>query len=369
MNHGASSSTSPNGNGNGNGDPYHSPYAHDETDELDLLGDDSHHHADDDTTTILRDDPLQADLSSPLTFKRKQKQSGFLSQPARLFNALTGRASNHNHTNPSSSFAPQPTRHHDRPPPTDHHHHPSTHLDPILTNTNKDAHPLDWHVEGPGRRVGYEDLTAIDWIFEYTKERQRQRALHASSSSSPSSSSPSTTLPALLSYLARLLDASQVWIVLILSGLAVGALAAGIDVATDWLGDIKYGFCSSSVDGGRFYLSKTACCYGYDESSLCAGWKTWGEVFLGEKGKGSGAGKWVVEGGVYLVLAVVLGTAAAVLVREFAVYARHSGIPEIKTVLGGFIIRRFLGVQTLVTKSLGLVGLVFLIRHDDCGIY
>lgn len=36
-------------------------------------------------------------------------------------------------------------------------------------------------------------------------------------------------------------------------------------------------------------------------------------------------------------------------------YAKHSGIPEIKTVLGGFVIRRFLGAWTLVTKSLGLV--------------
>lgn len=36
-------------------------------------------------------------------------------------------------------------------------------------------------------------------------------------------------------------------------------------------------------------------------------------------------------------------------------YAKHSGIPEIKTVLGGFVIRRFLGTWTLITKSLGLV--------------
>jgi hypothetical protein len=37
-------------------------------------------------------------------------------------------------------------------------------------------------------------------------------------------------------------------------------------------------------------------------------------------------------------------------------YAKHSGIPEIKTVLGGFVIRRFMGTWTLVIKSLGLVG-------------
>jgi chloride channel 3/4/5 len=58
---------------------------------------------------------------------------------------------------------------------------------------------------------------------------------------------------------------------------------------------------------------------------------------------------------------VTFALLAAVLVKEFAIYAKHSGIPELKTVLGGFIIRRFLGVWTLVTKSLGLVSLSGLI--------
>lgn len=46
---------------------------------------------------------------------------------------------------------------------------------------------------------------------------------------------------------------------------------------------------------------------------------------------------------------------SALLVQIYAVHAQHSGIPEIKTVLGGFIIRRFLGAWTLITKSFGLV--------------
>lgn len=46
---------------------------------------------------------------------------------------------------------------------------------------------------------------------------------------------------------------------------------------------------------------------------------------------------------------------AAVLVQEYAIYAKHSGIPEIKTVLGGFVIRRYLGLWTLIIKSIGLV--------------
>jgi chloride channel 3/4/5 len=41
-------------------------------------------------------------------------------------------------------------------------------------------------------------------------------------------------------------------------------------------------------------------------------------------------------------------------VKNYAIHAKHSGIPEIKTVLGGFVIRRFMGSWTLVIKSLGL---------------
>lgn len=43
------------------------------------------------------------------------------------------------------------------------------------------------------------------------------------------------------------------------------------------------------------------------------------------------------------------------LVRSYAPYAKHSGIPEIKTVLGGFVMKRFMGGWTLAIKSLGLV--------------
>ena len=52
---------------------------------------------------------------------------------------------------------------------------------------------------------------------------------------------------------------------------------------------------------------------------------------------------------------VFFAICASVLVKRYAIYARHSGIPEIKTVLGGFVIRRFMGAWTLVIKSIGLV--------------
>ena len=122
------------------------------------------------------------------------------------------------------------------------------------THGQKDGGPLDWYVEGPGRRVGYDDMTAIDWIFEYTKERQRLRVLYSSATG-------------LVGYAQQLLDASQVWWVLIGTGLAVGILAACIDVASDWLGDLKTGYCKNGPGGGKFYLNKGFCCWGLEGMS------------------------------------------------------------------------------------------------------
>ncbi|VDH95093.1 Hypothetical predicted protein [Mytilus galloprovincialis] len=46
---------------------------------------------------------------------------------------------------------------------------------------------------------------------------------------------------------------------------------------------------------------------------------------------------------------------ASMFVHSFAPYACGSGIPEIKTILSGFIIRGYLGKWTLLTKSVGMM--------------
>lgn len=115
----------------------------------------------------------------------------------------------------------------------------------------KEDEPLDWYVEGPGRRLAYDDLTAIDWVFEYTKERQRKRLLYSSGQG-------------VLGHVRQLLDASHVWVVLVATGIAVGLIAACIDIASDWLGDLKLGYCKGEEGFGQFYLNKGFCCWGHE---------------------------------------------------------------------------------------------------------
>ncbi|KAK1064775.1 chloride channel [Friedmanniomyces endolithicus] len=201
----------------------------------------------------------------------------------------------------------------------------------------KDPASHDWYVEGPGKRVGYDNLTAIDWIYEYNRERTRLRQLTADA-------------PGLLGKLKLIADASQVWLVLVATGIAVGSIAAGIDVASDWMGDLKQGVCSNVQLGGKFYLSRPFCCWGTQSYAQCQDWRTW-STRLGVSNKG---GSYMIEYIFFVCLSVLFASCASLLVNRFSLYAKQSGIPEIKTMLGGFVIRRFLGAWTLLVKSLGL---------------
>ena len=196
---------------------------------------------------------------------------------------------------------------------------------------------VDWNVETQGRRVGYENLTAIDWIFEYTKERQRLRKLLATSSG-------------LSGTVRQILDGSHVWLVLVVTGLMVGVLAASINIASDWLADIKTGYCRDTSAGSQFYLSKQFCCWGHDELSQCQNWTPWRKAL----GIGNLGGAYVVEYIFFVLYATLSAACSAVLVQSYSRYAKQSGIPEIKTMLGGYVIKDFLGSWTLTTKSIGI---------------
>ena len=206
-----------------------------------------------------------------------------------------------------------------------------------LHDAKDDGGSLDWFADGLRRRVGYDDLTAIDWVFEYTKERQRLRAVRSQTTN-------------FLGYIQQFYDASQVWLVLVAAGVASGILAASIDVASDWLADLKTGYCKNGPGGGQFYLNKSFCCWGHTAFAQCSDWTPWGKALHAN----ASSGRYVIEYIFFLLFSVAFAGFASLLVKTYAGYAKHSGIPEIKTVLGGFVIRHFMGAWTLIIKSLGL---------------
>ncbi|MCJ1337344.1 hypothetical protein MMC09_002626 [Bachmanniomyces sp. S44760] len=287
---------------------------------------------------LLLENPLESSQQARLSFKRKQKLPTKLSLP-KFLKPLPGASEPVSPTPPFSSARIKKLREQSNRNGSDislssvNGHARSS----VLLNDLKEGGSLDWYAEGPGRRVGYDDLTAIDWIFEYTKERQRLRILRSRATG-------------LLGTAQRLIDAGQVWVVLIATGLASGLLAASIDIISDWLGDLKTGYCFNGPGGGRFYLNKVFCCWGHEEWAQCQDWTPWNEALHVR----APAGSYIIQYVLFVFFSVTFAVCASLLVRDYAGYAKHSGIPEIKTVLGGFVIRRFMGAWTLVIKSLGL---------------
>ncbi|KAG0197375.1 hypothetical protein BGX28_009125 [Mortierella sp. GBA30] len=183
---------------------------------------------------------------------------------------------------------------------------------------------VDWVVEGTGMRVAYDDFTTIDWIHDFAEERQRTRRLHRQ--------------PGLAGQIAVMYDWVQGWVVVLAVGIAAGIVAGGSDIAAQWLGDIKEGYCSTA-----FYLNRNFCCWGLDDTDTCTDWVPWNSATF------------VVGYIFYIMFALMFATTAAYLVKTFAPYAEGSGIPEVKTILGGFVIRHYLGLETLVIKTVTLV--------------
>uniref|UniRef100_A0A2K6GSY5 Chloride channel protein n=1 Tax=Propithecus coquereli TaxID=379532 RepID=A0A2K6GSY5_PROCO len=196
---------------------------------------------------------------------------------------------------------------------------------------NSSTHLLDL-LDEPIPGVGtYDDFHTIDWVREKCKDRERHRRINSKKKESAWEMTKS------------LYDAWSGWLVVTLTGLASGALAGLIDIAADWMTDLKEGICLSAL-----WYNHEQCCWGsnettFEERDKCPQWKTWAELIIGQAEI------------MYIFWALSFAFLAVSLVKVFAPYACGSGIPEIKTILSGFIIRGYLGKWTLMIKTITLV--------------
>lgn len=63
---------------------------------------------------------------------------------------------------------------------------------------------------------------------------------------------------------------------------AIGALAGLIDIAADWMTDLKEGICLSGL-----WFNHEQCCWAsneptFEERDKCPLWKTWAELIIGQ---------------------------------------------------------------------------------------
>eukprot|EP01064_Diplonema_japonicum_P018383 TRINITY_DN27074_c0_g1_i1.p1 TRINITY_DN27074_c0_g1~~TRINITY_DN27074_c0_g1_i1.p1 ORF type:complete len:775 (+),score=87.74 TRINITY_DN27074_c0_g1_i1:74-2398(+) len=128
------------------------------------------------------------------------------------------------------------------------------------------------------------------------------------------------------------------WIPVLIVGGVTGVLAGMIDIASQFLGTWRFGMCRSMP-----WLARDMCCPG---ATPCDDWVPWSSSMI----------SWVPypEFTAYVTISVFYGVLCAWLVITYSPYAAGSGIPEIKTILSGIHIKRYLGFWTLFIKCIGL---------------
>ncbi|KAF8661351.1 hypothetical protein AX16_001446 [Volvariella volvacea WC 439] len=177
----------------------------------------------------------------------------------------------------------------------------------------------------------YTDGTSIDWLREESAGRARNVELRQQLGAR--------------GLLLPIADSFRMWFVVIGTGIGIGIAGAWLDVLVKWLGDLREGKCSYG-----FFYNQVACCSGLDPGEVCTEWQTWSDVF----GLRHIFSQSLLQAFFYIFLAVVFAGSAAVLVVTYAPYAFHTGIPEIKAILGGYVFDAFLTPWTLLIKALGL---------------
>ncbi|KAL1753840.1 chloride channel [Schizophyllum commune] len=200
--------------------------------------------------------------------------------------------------------------------------------DEELFELDADGRLRDVHATAPAK---YTDGSSIDWFAEEALARARTQMLHSQQG--------------IRGFLLPAMDAARMWFVVILTGVSIGVAGAWLDVLVKWLADLREGRCTYG-----FFYNQPACCSGLDPGELCTEWKSW-SAFLNVRMIGAQA---ILQSTIYVALAIVFAASAAILVQSYAPYAFHTGIPEIKAILSGYVLDAFLTPWTLLIKALGL---------------
>ncbi|KAL1411308.1 hypothetical protein Q8F55_002259 [Vanrija albida] len=256
-----------------------------------------------------------------------------------------------------------------------------------------------------GTRVWYSSYITIDWLHDAIKESSRVRHLRHRARRSWRGA------------IRNAWDRFQGWLVVTLVGVITACIAFLIIRSEMALFDLKEGYCTNSWGTAKRLCCAPRSGRGHPDPSSgeeepCGDWVEWGRVFGSVKEANPDAAFWSEpEFIVYFIIAVGLACTASALTYYLTSSATHttskdsaflgpdlppsprsasqlkspnerqplllegapeveepkpepqrpvlymaagSGIPEIKTILSGFVIHGYLGLSTLVVKSAGL---------------
>lgn len=227
-------------------------------------------------------------------------------------------------------------------------------------------------------RVWYDQFTSTDWVHDSIADAYRVKELRSRKD--------------FKGRVSAFFDGAQGWILVAIIGVVTAGFAYVIDISESTIFDFKTGYCKSC-----WWHSKKRCCSG---ASICDDWTRWSGVAHVE-GNQKLWSDFVIYVGWVVLLAVLaclvtLQTKTTISStislstldenlgadnhrRTDSADAEHkasptrryqeasrkppttyypaaaSGVAEVKVILSGYIIHQFLGVKTLIFKSIGLV--------------
>ncbi|OMJ07244.1 H(+)/Cl(-) exchange transporter 5 [Smittium culicis] len=112
----------------------------------------------------------------------------------------------------------------------------------------------------------FDEFETIDWLEESKKEREKRKEVYSS------------TVDTVKSLLTSVYETVQVWVVISLVGCVIGLNTGIISIVTEWLSDIKLGYCSK-----YWWLNEKFCCWqSWDKYGSCPDWKEWSHLFAGK---------------------------------------------------------------------------------------
>lgn len=234
----------------------------------------------------------------------------------------------------------------------------------------------------PDERVWYDQFTSTDWVHDSIADGFRLRDLRARKD--------------IRGRIYAWLDGAQGWALVALIGCITAIIAYFVNVTETSIFGIKEGLCDE-----RWYFSKTKCCYGEED---CTSWRTWGDRL-----SVTGVEKEWIDFIAYVFFVMLFSIGACLLTlmtktvipsafsmstldenlgaenqrgrndldvlsikvseslttqvehlekpSSSMVYypAAGSGVAEVKVILSGFVVHGYLGVKTLVVKTLALI--------------
>lgn len=226
-------------------------------------------------------------------------------------------------------------------------------------------------------RVWYDQFTSTDWVHDSIADGHRVRELRKRKG--------------IKGRLWAWFDSAEGWILVAIIGCLTACLAYVVDVTESSIFDLKEGYCQD-----RWYRNRSNCCRGQNR---CAAWRTWSETI-----KPSRIDSVWIDFIAFVLACILLSTLACYITlfsktvvpsnvqlapldedlgtdrrakkaadddketRErpgvvskadapstMTYYsAAGSGVAEVKVILSGFVLHGYLGLKTLLIKTIGL---------------